>query len=221
MNVTRREALCASIAIMAGAAFPLSGCKNTPPRDVLLQHIEEEGTSSSGATRLQIPFTDDPETAPTFETYESIDCALVLDAGDLSIEIERIPESSPQLSLSGRYFTSFALPSTDAEEGDNTDFSHIATITFMGQDYTSSGEGKLELSSFTSSTELEFDNYVPAEDDGSDGILLEFEETPGGSFARDTIADICGGLYSLSKYLEDEELGITLADLGILAYEEE
>ncbi len=221
MIITRREALFSSIAVMAGAALPLSGCKNTPPRDILVQHIEEEGTSSSGAMRLQIPFTDDPETAPSFDTYESIECTLVLDGDDLSIEVERVAESNPQLYLGGQYFTSFGLPSADAEEGESTDFSHVATMTFMGEDYTSSGEGKLDLSSFTANTELEFDSYTPAEDDASDGILLEFEETPGGTFASDTVSDICGGLYSLSTYFEDNELGITLADLGILAYEEE
>ena len=218
MNISRRT-LFALTATCAASALPtLTGCDNTPPRERLIEHIEAEGTAKDGGYALSIPFEEAPDVVTSFDSYDTIDCALVYDGESLALGVTRIPPAMAGGDLTASYVTVLTLP---AEEEEPSTFAHSATMTILGTNYTSSGGGSVDLATFDSGTEIEFEQFTPPENDPSSGLQLEFEQTPGGSFVADTHADICSALTSLAAYLEEQKLGFTLADLGIEAYEEE
>ena len=202
--------LCATLmaCLMAASLALLPGCDtNTPdtstPYEKLVSYVEENGDSVDGAIRLEIPY----EGAGDADSDGEPTCEIVLDGEELSLEVSTVKEYSGG-DLVNELTTSFELPS---EEGAETRVNHSAVATIYSTPYGSSGSAPLDLSTYAPGTSLEFDE-LESDIDGASA-----EE---GTFTSDAEDDVDAALTSLSHFLESEEMGFTLADLGIASFED-
>lgn len=196
-------ALIACLAAASLVLLPGCGASDTStPYEKLVSYVEENGDSVDGATRLEIPYQATSGT----DSDEEPTCEIVLDGDELSLEVSAAKEYAGG-DLVNELTTSFVIPSGESTE---TQVDHSAVATIYSMPYGSKGSAPLDLSTYTPDTSLTFDEL----ESNLDGVSAE-----AGTFTSDAEADVNAALTSLSHFLESEDMGFTLADLGITSFE--
>ena len=212
-DFARRALACVvALSLAAAALVALPGCDTTPAVDVLAEHIEEVGKENdSGDLYVNLPVVE--PSANGSHSYDAIDpdvsCSLFLTDEGVNMVVIR---SSFSLIGAGMAGTEFLLP---VDEGEPIEVMHLASAGVIGDDSmtTKTSTAEIDPATYESNTDFEFE--APEVEGGDGSVQVDSSApSPSDNFATDARADVNLALTSLDSYLEEEELGITIADLG-------